>query len=362
MGNSISERNSSIELLRIVCMIMILNLHAFFIPATLTWGTLSFANIVTIFSESLSICAVNSFVLISGYFSIKWKWRGFLSLIFQVYFFVFLIYFALLLVGVLQFKWSDFFFRANCIRYSYWFVTSYVVMYIVSPILNVFVENASKKQLLYFLIAFYLIETYLCTAGEIFASGYSPLHFVGLYLLGRTINKYPVKKLESVGFSAAMYVIATVCIAILFIGYKIFTSNTKTTFDLPGCYSNPLVVIQSVALFFIFKNLKIKSKVINWCSISILSVYLLHMHPDVKQYYYDHTASLYGLSVFDRFIHLVILFAAIFVVSILIDKLRVLCFSVCWNFGCVVKERIKLKCCHRREDGVVGRQRSEFTE
>ena len=154
MGNSIIERDSNIELLRIVCMIMILNLHAFFIPASLTWNTLSLANVITIFSESLSICAVNTFILISGYYSIKWKWRGFFSLIFQVYFFIFLIYGLLLVCDVVEFNWGDFFQKSNCIRYSYWFVTSYVVLYVLSPLLNTFVDNSTRKQLGCFLIAF----------------------------------------------------------------------------------------------------------------------------------------------------------------------------------------------------------------
>ena len=157
MVKSIKDRDSNIELLRIVCMIMILNLHTFWIPESLTLKSLNLANVITIFSESLSVCAVNSFVLISGYYSIKWKWRSLLSLIYQVYFFIIVVYIILLATRFIHFNWIDFFYRLNCIRFSYWFITSYVVLYVLSPILNTYINNASKKKLVFFLIAFYII-------------------------------------------------------------------------------------------------------------------------------------------------------------------------------------------------------------
>ena len=149
------ERDSNIELLRIICMIMILNLHTFLVPETLTWKTINYPIILKIISESLSICAVNTFVLISGYYSIKWKWKGFFSLVYQVYFFVFLIYIFLLAIGFIQFSWTDLFFRSTCLTHAYWFITSYIVLYVLAPILNVFINNVTKKQLTVFLIAFF---------------------------------------------------------------------------------------------------------------------------------------------------------------------------------------------------------------
>lgn len=333
------KRDSNIELLRIVCMIMILNLHAFYIPASLSWKTLSIANIITVFSESLSICAVNAFVLISGYYSIKWKWRGFLSLIFQVFFFVFLIYFLLLIGGHVEFNWGDALQKINCIRSSYWFIKSYIVLYVLSPLLNTFIENTTKKQLRWFLIAFYVLEFYFCTSEDIINNGYSPLHFVGLYLLGRFLNKYPPKQLNSLLSSGVLYIVTTCCIALFYLGHKIIASDNSTYFNLFGVYANPLVVIQSIAFFYVFKNIRLKSKFINWCSVSVLAIYLLHMHPDLKQLYYSHTTSLYDLSVLNRSFHLIFLFSTIFVVSILIDKLRILVFNTCYKMCFIIKER-----------------------
>ena len=319
-------------------MIMILNLHTFLVPEILTWETINYPIILKIISESLSICAVNTFVLISGYYSIKWKWKGFFSLVYQVYFFVFLIYTFLIAIGYIQFSWTDLFFRSTCLTHAYWFITSYIVLYVLAPILNVFINNITKKQLICFLIAFFILELYFSTLGVVFDSGYSPLHFIGLYLIGQYLRKYPPEFSHSKASSLLLYFIMTLCIATTFMVYKILSGSTKTYFYLiGGCYSNPFVILQSVALFLFFRNITLHNKIVNWCSISALSVYLLHMHPDLKPLYYSHVASLYNLSIFNRFIHSVFLFTAIFILSILIDKIRIYSF----NFICLMVDKNK---------------------
>ena len=70
-------RDSNIELLRLVCMLFIL-LHHFivhgseFVTAPSVWLTIM---------NSFLVIAVDCFVLISGYFGIKAKWKGFIHLL-----------------------------------------------------------------------------------------------------------------------------------------------------------------------------------------------------------------------------------------------------------------------------------------
>ena len=66
-------RQSNIEALRLLSMLMVLNLHSF-------WGFEHGSGIlqaVDFFRESTSICAVNTFLIISGYFGINWKFKSF---------------------------------------------------------------------------------------------------------------------------------------------------------------------------------------------------------------------------------------------------------------------------------------------
>ena len=81
---------------------MILNLHSF-------WGYNHGSGIVQaldFFRETTSICAVNVFLLISGYFGIKWKWKSFYNLIFQIFFYSFGIYLVACGVGIIEFSIS----------------------------------------------------------------------------------------------------------------------------------------------------------------------------------------------------------------------------------------------------------------
>lgn len=96
-------RISNIELLRIVSMIMVLNLHTF-------GGTEHGAGIIQamdFFRHSASICAVNTFIIISGYFGIKWKVKSIFNLIFQILFYSFGVYVVCTLIGTIEYSNID---------------------------------------------------------------------------------------------------------------------------------------------------------------------------------------------------------------------------------------------------------------
>ena len=69
--NTGGGRSSNLELLRLLSMFMILNLHSFW---GYTHGT-GILQAVDFFRDCLCICAVNVFLIISGYFSIRSKFK-----------------------------------------------------------------------------------------------------------------------------------------------------------------------------------------------------------------------------------------------------------------------------------------------
>ena len=80
------ERSSNIELLRILSMFLVLMIH--YIPSrTLpTHDTLAHDTLGTLFDlelRSISFVCVNCFILISGYFGIRWKLKSFSNLLFS---------------------------------------------------------------------------------------------------------------------------------------------------------------------------------------------------------------------------------------------------------------------------------------
>ena len=315
-------RSSNIELLRILAMLMVVNLHTSFMPEELSLDTLTPVIGLDFFRESTSISSVNLFVLISGYFSIKWKYKSFASLIFQVFFWVFLIYGLLLVVGIIDFNLKDFIFRINCLATAYWFVTAYIGLYLLAPIFNGFAEASvigGGKKLLQFIALFYLLQFYYQPFGNLnFTNGYTILSLSGVYMLGRYIRLTDLSLSRSKtlwGILITTLFITLSAIMGVFIGKNLFI------------YNNPFVVAQTVFIFLYFKGLNIQSKVINYCASSALAIYLFHMHPDIKQHFYAYAQSLYTYSIFMHFIMLIVIFVIVFAFAIIVDKVRLRLFE-----------------------------------
>lgn len=197
------ERESNIELLRLLAMFLVLIVHADFfsleIPTpkdTITTPTNAF---IRLFFESSSIVCVNVFVLISGWFGIKPNTKSFCNFVFQCLFFLIGIYIILLICGLTSLSAKG---LAGCfcmLKWN-WFIKAYIGLYILSPVLNAFIKNAEKKSYENVLVAFFVFQTlysWLTGAAVFFESGYSTMSFIGLYLLARYLKIYQLKKIKN---------------------------------------------------------------------------------------------------------------------------------------------------------------------
>jgi hypothetical protein len=85
-------------------------------------------------------------------------------------------------------------------------------------------------------------------------------------------------------------------------------------------YNSPLVIISSISLFMLFRNINIQNKIINWMATSALSIFLIHAGlPYGKLFQYLNQN--YG----NRWYSGIIYFSTVclvFTISILIDKIR----------------------------------------
>lgn len=264
-------RNSNIELLRIICMLFILIQHAdFWLMGYPQEHTLRAFGACTI--EGATIIAVNVFVLISGYFGIKFKGIKILNLLFQCIF-------AILPLSIVALLMNKDYTLAHHTLYellfpfNYWFVTAYIGLIIISPVLNVYIDHIDKKGLattifLLTLSAFIFDAIIQEDIGIGFIGGYSTIWMINLYFIGRFIRLYSLqeKNLKSKA-------IGVFCLYVLLQGTLLFFHLTGTR------YTSPLVLIGSIAFFLPFTCLNFKSKAINWIANSALMVYLLSMHP-----------------------------------------------------------------------------------
>jgi len=329
------ERQSNIELLRIVCMLFILVHHVITgaLPlsgyAHLTGGT---ELLVTKLLDGLCFVAVNVFVLISGYFSIKPSWRGFFNLWFICAFYALGLYWLRLYLD------GDFHIGKSALlnllpfgRYvCWWFVGCYILLYFVSPLLNLFVERITKKE---FRVALLIVtglswyfgfgwQSEFMNAG-IYPSGYSVWHFVNIYLIGRYISKYSEDFQYSGIFWITVYIVTAFCLGLLdYFDVSVFHTNSHWI-KLQD-YNHPLVMMSSIALFMAFTKISFSSKLVNYLALSCLPLYLVHSHYCWMSDSYVYIANLYD-SHSECFMGGVsVIFADYVLVVILLDQVRIL--------------------------------------
>lgn len=312
-------RKSNIEALRLLCMFMVLNLHSF-------WGYehgCGVLQILDFFRESLCICAVDVFLIISGFFGIKWKFKSLWNLTFQLFFYAFGVYVVAACIGTIDFNTHDFLMNAQALYACWGFMTGYLLLWFCSPFLNVFSDNTSSRTLLITIVLLIFVEWAMCRDNHF-------LNYGLMYLIGRFLNKTNAPETLSID-SGKCYLITTVIITVIvYFLYKFTHYNTAVLVQasLFGYnYAAPLVILQSVFLFLTFARMKFQNKVINWMSASCLSIFLIHMHPAIKEiYYYNYTESLYTLPLLLHIVKLSLLIVVVFFGSILIDKIRI-CIS-----------------------------------
>ena len=132
---TVKERQSNIELLRIIAMILVLMVHSDALPLGCPQDATSANSIIRMFFQCLSVTCVDIFVLISGWFGIKPSMKGAAKFIFQWLFFSIGIYLGLVLIGKIPFNMDGI---IKCFTFQvggYWFVGSYLLLYILSPVL-----------------------------------------------------------------------------------------------------------------------------------------------------------------------------------------------------------------------------------
>lgn len=315
-------------MLRIIAMFLVLIFHADFWslgkPSIEDITSSPLSSFARIFFESASAVCVNVFVMISGWFGIRATLRGFTNFIFQFLYFTIGIYLVMLQTGMAPLSGANI---ADCLGLrpgTWWFVTSYMALYILSPVLNTYADTAGKRKLGLTLIAFYGFQTFYgwTSAAEFIVHGYSAFSFIGLYLLARWLRLYGEQRLMRLG--ALIYFASTLCTVATYYVSAIVRHIQAMS------YVSIFVVTASAGLVMWTSCLKMShSRVINYVAASAFAVYLLHVNPLICDSFFKPLIR----SIYDTFNPvecLTIIFgalAAIFAVAVILDQPRRLIWS-----------------------------------
>lgn len=310
-------------------MFMILGLHvnmlAIGLPSKSDIINNPLSSITRLFLENLCIIGINIFVLISGWFGIKYKTKGLCNFLFQSLFFSIIFFIPFVITGKVELTRVNILSAFLLYKNAYWFVWAYLILYIISPILNSFIEHAPRNTYKRVLILFFAVQTitFLFTSCGFFNGGYNPLSFIGLYLLMRYIKKH------SGNFKKRYLLTLWLLCTIINTSLCYTGNNTLTTISI--AYINPLNIISATALVLFFTKLPIKSKTINYISVSCFAVYLAHMHFCVFPYYKTAALTIFNKNGGIIYLFYILLFMIIvFAGAVIIDKMRIFTFNKIW--------------------------------
>lgn len=296
------------------------------------------AVITRYFIESIGIISVDVFVMISGWFLINTRTKGVLSFLYQILFFWGGGYIIMLLLGNAELSVKG---LLTCFAFTSWdwFIKAYLVLFIISPILNTFIQCTSEKIMRNVITWFFV---FMCTYGWVggasrfFIGGYGPLSFIGLYLLSnyarnaKNNNDVPIviKRLFCFDkYTDLLIFLITVAVNTI-IGIFALKENINI-YSLIYAYINPLVIIGALYFLLFFSKLELKqNSIINWLAASSFSVYLLHSQIDIRPFFTEHIQNIYEMHNGIVVVGLIALYLVfVYLVSVLIDQIRI----ITWN-------------------------------
>ena len=273
------KRNSSIETYRIIATILVLMVHlnGWLADMPETFSSVSCFSICQTFIESLSCICVNCFIIITGWFGLKLKFKHFWT-IYSVIVFIYVPFYLVSCFHAHSFSLDMFLINFIAIGKESYYIQCYLMLMFLAPVLNAFIEKMGK-QIIWFTISFWLIEIFLdwilnnnCLG---FAHGYGITHFILIYFLGRTAFIYKNQINDNFKDSRCI-ILFFLCLLLMAVMY--FSGFSKSS---SFSYTNPCNVIMAFSLYFIFEKKTFYNKVINWFSTATLAVHIFHTTPPV---------------------------------------------------------------------------------
>lgn len=284
-----SKRNSNLELLRIIAMLMIVAHHFGIYAVGYSTGSTLTDYYHAVF-YSFGKVGVVLFMMISAYFLCDKPVKRSRAISVWLKTFVFSASIAVIVKlffaesaangGSLLFNFLPI---STC---RYWFVTAYVFVLIISPLLNMIIDKLDKKRLRHFLLFFILMWGVIYTFTEIQAlfSGFLELTFI--YMLTAYLKRY--YKLKSKRYYQFAVLFLLLChlfsVALGTFLPEVLQVRLHINGPLHFAYAlYPVVLFLSIEIFMLFLTLKPKyNQKVNFISSLTFDVYLVHEHPYMR--------------------------------------------------------------------------------
>lgn len=325
------KRNVGLDLAKIICMIMIICTHLIGREELQSGYNLSDTNYYIIKLLSSFCCvAVNCYFIITGYYTInkRVKFSKILRIWETVIFYTLSFLIIFLIVDIKSVTTTNVIKSIfPIITENYWFVTTYIGICLLTPIMSIILPKLSKKQYKYFMlvvfILFSLIETVYPLTG-VFSAGRG-INFQTsflMYIIGGYIKLHIHEEKINRTKSLLMYVIFAILIfikAIVLDAISTINNNLLNYYVRCYAYNSVFTVISSAMFFMYFLKLDIKCKWISKIQSLSFATYLIHEDIFIR-------LKTVGAIVYQnswKFIpYIIICSLGIFIVSCLIELIR----------------------------------------
>lgn len=294
------ERMANLEVLRCVAMLMVVVLHYLGKGGLLPDLTapLSAQDTVAWLLEAFCIVAVNVYMMISGYFLCEssFKLSRLLALWLQLWLYSVGIGVLAAVTGIVPAaEVSTHYYLTLLFPVSmghYWFLTAYLFLYVLLPLVGMGLRLLTKKQfqvaLVLLLFTFCLLKSLLPFRLEEDSKGYDCIWYLCVFCVAAYLRRFGIPVLQKKSRALLLYltgVLGTFGEAMLLHLFYLRTGSLELILKIPYEYNHIFPFLASVGLFCLFLDSRIQGK-IGSAAVKIapytLGVYLLHENLGVR--------------------------------------------------------------------------------
>lgn len=332
-------RNSAIELLRILCLILIFWMHA-----SASYVNNEVSAWLSILASVIGNIGVSCFILISGYYGIRLNVKKMLQLDLMLIFYCWISL-------ALQFFWGSALDGEEILSYLLpvigkrsWYFTCYFALAFLSPFLNEMIDKLGEKKLKQLLITMLVIFSGITTFfffdinGD---GGKGVVHMVMLYLLGRYIGVYRREKQYGTRKLIGCFVLVAAVNFCLNGALYVVTGEVQNRF----ARDNTLFTIaQAVLIFLIFRSFYFENCFVNRMAKHVPAVFIFEwtLRAIITRYFVDYL-QWQESSWYEPI--LIVVAVAVVILGSIIDWLRVTVFHVpeAWLADRIYATGVKIK-------------------
>lgn len=331
------KRDPSIEALRIISILLIISFHYVYkggFTGEISWFNWYIIKIFWMFGE----LGVNCFMLITGYFMVegRFKLRKLILIWIQIETYNIVVMLIAYKIGILHWAGK----RAFILQLlpiwqgAWWFMTAYMIIYILSPFMKRFAKSISKHDYIKFLMVCLMLWSMIPTVLGVFRNDTEgslyytrAVWLIVIWFTGGYLRLYghqcvgPIRSWKRVFFITLTIIFGSIWAIKHFSVFFAWLGTTEPAY-LWRPNTTPMYVL-SVSLFCIFLDMKLPYlRAIDRAATTTLGIYLLH-DSVLAGYIWGgiFKNSSYAYSPF-LIVHIVVVTMAIFLIGMGIDLIR----------------------------------------